>query len=131
MAVMIICLLTAILMPFLAKIPLAIEMNKLGGYDNLHPRTQQSQLTGFGARALAAHKNCFEALTYFAPAVVTILAVGAVDQTAKWLAIAFIIGRVGYLVMYWLSADKLRSLFWLVGIGCSIAMLVRLLLAFG
>lgn len=131
MAVMIVCLLIVLIMPMIAKVPLAYEMHKQGGYDNRHPRDQQSQLIGFGARALAAHKNCFEALAYFAPALVTVLAVGAVDETAKWLAIAFVISRFGYIGMYWVNADKLRSLFWLMGFGCSLALLIRLLLAFG
>lgn len=131
MAIMIICLLVVMVMPFIAKIPLAIEMNKLGGYDNKHPRAQQSQLTGLGARALAAHKNCFEALTYFVPAVVTVIALGAIDETAKWLAVVFVFSRVVYLAMYWANADKLRSMFWLIGIGCALTLLIRLLLAFG
>ncbi len=45
--------------------PVAFAMNKLDGYDNKHPREQQSKLTGFGARALAAHQNCFESLPAF------------------------------------------------------------------
>ena len=44
-------------MPILFKAPLAFAMNKLGGYDNRHPRAQQAQLKGFGARALAVHQN--------------------------------------------------------------------------
>jgi len=39
------------------------------GYNNSHPREQQSKLTGFGARALTAHQNAFESLIIFAPAV--------------------------------------------------------------
>ncbi|GAA73292.1 hypothetical protein P20439_3412 [Pseudoalteromonas sp. BSi20439] len=35
-------------MPYVARIPAIIEMNKLGGYDNKHPRQQQTQLTGLG-----------------------------------------------------------------------------------
>ena len=131
MAVMIICLLIVLIMPLIAKIPLAFEMHKLGGYDNRHPRQQHEQLTGFGARALAAHKNSYEAIAYFAPAVVTVLAVGAVDETAKWLAIAFVLCRFVYIAMYWVDADKIRSIFWVISLGCALTLLVRLLLAFG
>lgn len=131
MAVMLVCLLIVIIMPIIAKVPIAFVMHKQGGYDNRDPRVQQSQLTGFGARALAAHKNCFEALAYFAPALVTVLAVGAVDETSKWLAIIFVVSRFAYIMMYWADLDKLRSLFWIVGFGCSLALILRLLLAFG
>lgn len=56
------CLFIAMLLPYLAKGPVAWAMVKAGGYDNHHPRTQQAQLTGFGARALAGHQNAFESL---------------------------------------------------------------------
>ncbi len=131
MAVMLICLLITMVMPMLAKAPVALAMNRLDGYDNRHPREQQARLTGFGARALAAHNNCFEALTYFAPAAIAVMALGAIDETAKWLAIIFVVCRVLYLIMYWMDLDKLRSTVWIVAFGCSITLVARLLLAFG
>jgi uncharacterized MAPEG superfamily protein len=120
-----------VVLPIIAKLPVALEMNKLGGYNNRHPRAQQNELKGFGARALAAHKNSFEAIAYFAPAAITVLALGAVDQTAIYLALAFVVCRVAYIVFYLLNSDKLRSLFWLIGFGCAVTMLARLLWAFG
>ena len=56
MNILIICLFIAMLLPYLAKMPVAVAMAKLGGYDNAHPRAQQAKLTGFGARALAGHQ---------------------------------------------------------------------------
>ena len=69
MTTLIICLFIAALLPFIAKIPVAIAMHKLNGYNNNHPRAQQAELTGFGARALAAHQNAFESLAIFAPSI--------------------------------------------------------------
>ena len=66
MEVIIICAFIAVLLPYLAKAPLAIAMHKESKYDNNYPRTQQSNLTGFGARALAAHENSFESLISYA-----------------------------------------------------------------
>ncbi|MBT0585475.1 MAPEG family protein [Alteromonas oceanisediminis] len=129
MAVMIISLLIVLVMPIIAKVPLAYAMHQSSRYDNKHPRNQQNSLTGFGARALAAHKNCFEAIAYFAPAVVTVMSLGAIDDVAKLLAIAFVISRFIYLVMYWVNWDILRSAAWVIGFGCALALLVRLLLA--
>jgi uncharacterized MAPEG superfamily protein len=41
---------------FLTKIPVSAAQNRIkGGYDNSHPRIQQSKLRGWGARALGAH----------------------------------------------------------------------------
>lgn len=64
MTILIICLFIAMVLPIVAKIPVAIAMNNAGGYDNNHPRAQQAKLTGFGARALAAHQNAFESLIF-------------------------------------------------------------------
>lgn len=51
--------------------PVARAMAEEGGgrYDNHHPRAQQARLTGFGARALAAHLNSIEAFPLFAAGV--------------------------------------------------------------
>ncbi len=38
MTILIACALLAVVMPYLARIPAVIELNKLGGYDNKHPR---------------------------------------------------------------------------------------------
>ena len=66
---LLITLFIAMLLPFLAKAPLAAAMQKAGGYDNNNPRAQQAALTGFGQRANAAHYNSFEALLIYACAV--------------------------------------------------------------
>ena len=64
------CIFISALLIFIAKAPLARAMKQEGGqYDNHHPRAQQARLTGFGARALAAHQNSFEAFPLFAVAV--------------------------------------------------------------
>ena len=66
MYTLILCLFIACLFPYFAKIPVAMAMkDQPGGYDNNHPRAQQAALTGFGARAVAAHQNSFESLIIF------------------------------------------------------------------
>ena len=46
------------------------EMMRMpGGYDNHHPRDQQTRLDGKGRRALAAHLNGLEVLPVFGIAV--------------------------------------------------------------
>ncbi|ESE43277.1 inner membrane mapeg superfamily protein [Shewanella decolorationis S12] len=104
------------LLPYLAKGPVAWAMAKAGGYDNHHPRTQQAQLTGFGARALAGHQNAFESLLIFGLAVLTVIATGKVTPTAEWLAIVHIAARVAYQILYLLNKGTLRSLSWFVAI---------------
>jgi len=83
MTTLVFSLIVAALLPYIAKIPLAVAMHKAGGYDTNHPREQQAKLKGFGARALAAHNNAFESLIVFASAIL--------------LAIATEVGDAGYL----------------------------------
>lgn len=115
MAELIWCLFIATLLPFLAKGPVAYAMNKLGGYNNNHPREQQSKLTGFGARALAAHQNAFESLIIFAPAILLAIATHHTGSNIVILAVVHVCARILYNVLYLANIDKVRSLVWGVG----------------
>ena len=123
MQIVIICLFIAALLPYLAKIPLAVAMNRAGGYDNKHPRDQQAALKGFGARALAGHQNAFEALMIFAIAAITAIASNSVTGTTEVAAMIFIVARVAYHILYLLNLDLLRSLSWAVAIFSSFTIL--------
>lgn len=123
MTTLIWCLFIATLLPFLSKGPVAYAMNKLGGYNNHHPRDQQSKLTGFGARALAAHQNTFESLIIFAPAVLLAIATQNTDKNIILLAIVHVCARVLYNVLYLVNIDKLRSLVWGVATLSSFAII--------
>lgn len=117
------CLFVAALLPFIAKIPLALAMNKAGGYDNNHPREQQASLKGIGARALAAHQNAFESLIIFSTAVLLAIATNTTSETIQLLAMIHIGARVTYNVLYLINIGLLRSLSWTVAIGCSFAII--------
>ena len=118
------CVFISALLIFLAKIPVAKAMNEQGGYNNHLPRQQQAQLTGFGARALAAHQNSFEAFMIFAVGVL----MAHTTQTAGWLidtlAILFVIARIIYLLCYWADLAWQRSLVWFVGLVCSLLLMI-------
>lgn len=124
MNTLIVCAIIAALLPYLAKAPVAIAMNNLDGYDNRHPRAQQSKLTGFGARALAAHQNSFESLLIFTIALVVVFASNTITATTETLAIIYLIARVLYCVCYYVNWHVLRSSVWLIGLVCPIAMMV-------
>ena len=118
------CVFISALLIYVARIPVARAMNDQGGYDNHLPRQQQAQLTGFGARALAAHQNCFEAFILFAVGVL----MAHTTQTAGWLidslAIIFVITRIIYLLCYWGDLAWPRSLVWFVGLVCSLLLMM-------
>ena len=125
MTTLIICLFLALLLPLLAKAPVAYAMAKLGGYNNNHPREQQSKLTGVGARALAAHQNAFESVILFAPAVILALATGNTQQTVVVLAIVHLTSRVLYNIFYLLNIGLLRSIVWAIATLCSFAIVYQ------
>lgn len=124
-ASLLITLFIAMLLPYLAKAPLAFAMQKAGGYDNHNPRAQQASLTGFGQRANAAHYNSFEALLIYACAVFSAIALEAVDSTTVVLAWVFIVSRLAYLVCYWLDYATTRSAVWIIGMVAAFSIAVR------
>ena len=121
-------LLIAMLLPYLAKAPLAFAMQKAGGYDNHNPRLQQASLTGFGQRANAAHYNSFEALLIYACAVFSAVGLNAVDTTTIMLGWAFIASRVLYLLCYWFDYATLRSVVWIIGMIVAFSIFVTALI---
>ncbi|MBA6223339.1 MAPEG family protein [Colwellia sp. MB02u-18] len=125
MTTLIICLFIAALLPFIAKIPVAIAMHKMGGYNNNHPRAQQANLTGFGARAFAAHQNAFESLLIFAPAVLLAIATQNTGVVIQQLAITHIVARVLYNIAYLMNIGVIRSLIWGVGIVSSFTIIYQ------
>ncbi len=118
------CVFISALLIYIARMPVAKTMKEQGGYNNHLPRQQQAQLTGFGARAVAAHQNCFEAFILFAVGVL----MAHTTQTAGWLidllAIIFVISRVIYLLCYWGDLAWQRSLVWFVGFVCSLLLML-------
>ncbi|MHC8321577.1 MAPEG family protein [Pseudomonas sp. GB2N2] len=118
------CVFISAVLIYVARMPVARAMKEQGGYNNHLPRQQQAQLTGLGARALAAHQNSIEAFILFAVGVL----MAHTTQTAGWLidslAIIFVIARVIYLVCYLRDLPSLRSLVWLVGLVCSLLLMI-------
>ncbi len=123
MTTLILCLITAALLPYLVKIPLAIAMQRAGGYDNNHPREQQAALKGFGARALAGHQNAFESLVVFSIAILLAIATSTLNETVQLLAMLHIGFRVIYHALYLLNMGTMRSVSWALAIGCSFAIM--------
>ncbi|WP_025805265.1 MAPEG family protein [Pseudomonas chlororaphis] len=118
------CVFISALLIYVARMPVARAMKEQGGYNNHLPRQQQAQLTGFGARAVAAHQNSFEAFMLFAVGVL----MAHTTQTQGWLidglAIVFVITRVIYLLCYWADLAWHRSLVWFVGLLCSMLLML-------
>lgn len=123
MTTLILCLLFTVILPYLVKIPVGYAMQKAGGYDNNYPREQQARLEGFGARAVAAHQNCFESLAVFSAAALTAIATNNLNSTIQILAIVYVVSRIFYVFLYWMNLASLRSTVWFIGLISCISIL--------
>jgi uncharacterized MAPEG superfamily protein len=111
--------LVAIVLPYvLAGVTAYYKSQQFGTVDAHHPRTQAAALTGAGARADAAQKNAWEALTVFIPAVVVAHLAGAAPVTAALASVIFIVARILHPVFYIANLAPLRTLSFTVGTGC-------------
>lgn len=115
------CLLVAALLPIvLSWVSGYYRQQQLGNIDNKHPRQQYAQLQGAGARAVAAQQNAWEALMIFTGAVLIAHLAGANGAQASMAALIFVAARALHAVFYLANWDILRSLAFVVGLGCSI-----------
>lgn len=100
------------------------RQKQLGSIDNKDPRAQQAQLTGRGARAVAAQKNAFEALAIFAPAVIVAHLAGADPAWSSRLAQIFVSARLLHGIFYLVDLDLLRTGIFGVGLACDVGLFV-------
>jgi len=113
------CVLLAGVMPVLT-----VTCAKWGaqGFDNAEPRAWMEKLSGFRRRADYAHRNHFEAFPLFAAAVVIATQVAAPQREIDALAVGFIVCRIAYTLLYLGNRPSLRSMFWLLGFLCVLAL---------
>jgi uncharacterized MAPEG superfamily protein len=122
------CLFISALLIYIARIPVARAMKEQGGYNNHLPRSQQTQLTGYGARALAAHQNSFEAFVLFSAGVFVAHTTQTQGFLIDWIAVIFVIARLIYLGAYLADIPNVRSPAWFVGLVCSLVLMLSPLL---
>jgi uncharacterized MAPEG superfamily protein len=116
------CVVAAWAVVYSSKLPVAVAMQRAGGYDNRHPRAQQATLEGFGARAVAAHLNGFETFAPFAAAVLAAHVLGARAALVDTLAVAFVVSRVVYVACYLADLATVRSAVWMVGFALTLGL---------
>jgi uncharacterized MAPEG superfamily protein len=117
MDIPLLCVPIALILVYVPKIPLSKAMaEQPGGYDNVNPREQQSKLTGWAARANAAHSNGFESFAPFAIGVIMAHITNAKHDTAAMLSVAYIVSRALYIFLYISGAGTIRSIVWGVGL---------------
>ena len=114
---------------FMGLLPIvAAGIAKIGfeGYDNGAPREWLAKQTGFRARANAAQANLFESLPFFFAAVIIASIANAPQSRIDLLAIGFVICRIAFLICYIANWSTVRSIVWLFGIICVVAMFFQI-----
>lgn len=112
------CVLVAGLLPYLATVTA-----KAGSrFDNNNPRDWLAQQSGWRRRANAAQSNGFEAFPLFAAGVIVAHLARAPQARVDHLALGFIAARVAYLGAYIADVASLRSVVWMAGLGCAVAL---------
>ncbi len=115
------CILIAGLMPVLT---IAVAKYGRRDFDNAEPRAWLDKQTGVRRRADYAHRNHFEALPFFAAAVLVAQQVGAPQGQIDIAALVFIAARILYTVLYLTDKPSARSAVWIIGYLSVIALFV-------
>ena len=117
------CVLFMGLLPYVAA---GIAKKGFEQYDNSQPRFWLAKQTGFRARANAAQANLFESLPLFFAAVIIASIADAPQERVDLLAIGFVISRIAYLICYIANLPTTRSIVWLIGLACVIAIFFQI-----
>ena len=117
------CVLFMGLLPYVAA---GIAKKGFEDYDNGQPRAWLAKQTGFRARANAAQANIFESLPFFFAAVIIASFMHAPQARIDLLALGFVVARIAYLICYIANLPTTRSIVWLCGIACVVAIFFQI-----
>lgn len=119
------CILAAVLLPllcaYIAKWGSFRTPRSQGGYDNADPRGWLARQGDWRARANAAQANSFEALPFFIGAVLVALQLGVPQARLDWLALLYVLCRLGFIAAYVAGMPTLRSLIWALAFALNLA----------
>jgi uncharacterized MAPEG superfamily protein len=123
------CLLIAVLLPYVLAFTGSYHKAKqFGKVDNHNPRAQSAQLTGVGARAVAAQQNAWEALAVFTASLAAALLAGVEAASLATPALIFVAARIAHAGCYLADLASARSGTFLIATICCIWIFVK---AFG
>ena len=117
------CVLFMGLLPYVAA---GIAKKGFEQYDNSMPRQWLAKQTGFRARANAAQANLFESLPLFFAAVIIAHLENASQIRVDLLALGFVAARIAYLACYVANWPTARSIVWLAGLVCVVAIFFQI-----
>lgn len=116
------CILVAAVLPYAW---VTIAKRGAPGYNNKDPRGWIARQDSYLVRnANSAHLNAFEAFAPFAASVLMAQFAAVDPARVSMLAMAFIAFRILHGVFYLTASQALRSVCWLGGFACIVALMV-------
>jgi uncharacterized MAPEG superfamily protein len=117
------CILVAALLPY---VWVAVAKTAAPNYNNKDPRTWVARQDSYRVRnANSAHLNAFEAFPAFATGVLMAQVAGVDPHRIGVLAMVFVGLRVLHGIFYLSGVHVLRSLAWLGGFVCVLALMAQ------
>jgi uncharacterized MAPEG superfamily protein len=113
------CLLAAVILTVVSIMPAKFDGRR--EYDNANPRDPRFYTAGLRARSQGAHQNGFEAFPFFAASVILAEMRAVPQPTINILAVAFILARIAYVLLYLTDRPTARSAVWSIGVVCNLA----------
>lgn len=102
------------------------QFMQVGAMKLFSNRDDMPVFTGWGGRAVRAHKNMIENLLPFAALVLVAVAVGKTNNMTLLGAQLFFWGRLAYAVIYLAGVTYLRTLAWLVSVVGMVLIVLQL-----
>jgi uncharacterized MAPEG superfamily protein len=87
-------------------------------FDYAAPRAMFDRLPDFAKRATWAHQNSFEVFMLFAAAALMLFVTAKGTDYTTYVIWAFLGSRITFSLFYILNVPVLRSLSWVVSMGC-------------
>ena len=117
------CIVVAALLPY---VWIAVAKTGAPNYNNKDPRAWLARQESYRVRnANAAHLNAFEAFAPFTAGVLMAQAAGVDPHRITWLAVAFVTLRIVHGLCYLAAIHLLRSLVWVAGFACVLALMAQ------
>jgi uncharacterized MAPEG superfamily protein len=113
------CLLAAVVLTIVSIMPAKLDGRR--EYDNANPRDPRFYTAGLRARSQGAHQNGFEVFPFFAASVILAEMRLVPQGTVNMLAVAFIVVRIVYVLLYLGDRPTWRSVVWSIGLLCNLA----------
>lgn len=100
-----------------------VKISQLGHLDNHHPRLQALELTGSGARAVAAQSNAWEALAFYTATIFSVSASGVPWNDMTVASLIFGATRIAHPLLYLANIAAARSIVVVIGVVSCIYMM--------